>query len=141
MLSNTEVITNLIEACPGIESKWEEHLAWWGDEERGSYNDISVIAHYLVERVTEDQTDFFPKVFQLIEQYLVEGGEEIRNLMVVGLLEGLQNVGSWESVGYRVFEKWLGPESQLAWRYLEKLWEGKSSVMDVLREERRVRKP
>ncbi len=141
MSSNSEAIGHLLEACPGIEPDWEEHLAWWGDEERGHYNDISVIAHYLVDCVKRVQTDFFPRVFQLVEQYITGGDEETRNLMVVGLLEGLQNVASWESFGYGVFEQWLEPQSRVAWRQLEKVWEGKSSLMDVIREERRTRKP
>ena len=141
MPNDSEAITLLLEACPGIEPDWKEHLAWWEDEERGNYNDISVIAHYLVKCVKNGQTGFFPRVFQLVEEGITEGDEETRNLMVVGLLEGLQNIASWESFGYGVFEQWLGPKSQMAWRQLEKLWEGKSSLMEVIREERRARKP
>jgi hypothetical protein len=141
MPNNSEAIGVLLESCPGIAPEWEEHLAWWGCEERGYYNDISVIAHYLVNCVRIGQTDFFPGVFELVEHYITAGDEDTRNLMIVGLLEGIQNVASWETSGYVVFEQWLGPRSQMAWRQLEQLWEGKSSLMDVIRDERPNRKP
>ena len=36
----------------------------------------------------------------------------------------------------RVFIEWLGPTSRRAWAEIESMWEGKHSLMDVVRAER-----
>ncbi|MGH9938950.1 MAG: hypothetical protein ACREAM_22150 [Blastocatellia bacterium] len=44
-----KTIELIIEACPGFQPTWQEHLDWWKGEEPGAYNDTSEFARYLVE--------------------------------------------------------------------------------------------
>jgi hypothetical protein len=128
----------LLEACPGFQPTWQEHLDWWKDEEPGDYNSTSEFARYLVESFESGQTSEFPAAFVAIEKILNEGDEESRSLAGIGVIESLQTIGSNHSCGEDVFIQWLGPTSRRAWAEIEKMWEGKTGLADVIRAEVRA---
>ena len=125
----------LLEACPGFEPTWQEHLDWWKGEEPGDYNNTSEFARYLVESFESGQTSEFPAAFAAIEKIFNEGDQESRGLAGIGVIESLQTIGSNHSCGGHVFIPWLGPKSRQAWAEIEKMWEGKNSLADVIRAE------
>lgn len=48
----------LVEAFPDFAGRWREHLASWGGEPAGSYNDMAQFVHFVVEDLYEkDQFD------------------------------------------------------------------------------------
>lgn len=116
---------------------WQEHLDWWKGEP-GAYNNTSEFARYLVESFESGQTSEFPAAFAAIEKILNEGDQESRDIAGIGVIESLQTIGSNHSCGDDVFIKWLGPTSRRAWAEIEKVWEGKSSLADVVRAEVRA---
>jgi hypothetical protein len=72
-----------------------------------------------------------------VEQWLVNGNQNLRDLIAIGFLEGLQNVASWQEFGREVFIPFLGPQSHQAWNEIERTWAGKMSLMEVIRAERK----
>jgi hypothetical protein len=135
-ITKSEAFTLLLGACPDAHEAWEEHkLDYEGEHEDLPYLGMAIFARHIVELMDAGKTESFPVVFQLIERLTVEGDEELRGLAIVGLLEGIQNNASWRDSGYGVFTKWLQPNSLAAWHELEKVWEGKNSLADVIREE------
>ena len=122
--------------CPGFERTWREHKKWWKDKEAGEYNDIAEFARYLVDSYEEGKTSEFPAAFAIIEKILNEGDSQAREVAVIGLIEDLQTIGSNRACGAEIFKAWLGPVSLLAWQEIERVWEGKNSLMDVLRAEK-----
>ena len=139
-ITKSEAFTLLLEACPDAHVAWEEHkLDYEGEYEDLSCLGMAVFARHVVELMESGGTESFPVVFQLIERLIVEGDEEVRGLAIVGLLEGIQNNASWRDSGYGVFTKWLQPNSLAAWRELEKIWEGKNGLADVIRKERSLK--
>jgi hypothetical protein len=131
------IVPDLLSLCPGIEDRWRDHLGDWEGEERGDYIDISIIVHWLVDSYAIGNTDYFPALFQKAELLLESGHPSQQEVVVIGLFEDLQNVASHRDFGWKVFEKWLGPRSLAAWKEVESAWEGKTSLMDVIREESR----
>ena len=127
------MVSDLLKALPSVKVRWDEHLEYWGDEERGCYNDMSVFAHHIVECYQRGQTDEFGSVFALIERFISEGSPDVRELATIGLLEDIQTIGSPDRWGYKVYEQWLGSKSRIAWQEIERVWEGKISLMDVVR--------
>ena len=127
-------------ACPGFQQQWQEHKEWWADEEAGEYNDIAEFARYLVESYEHDRTSEFPTAFAILERILEEGDEEARALAEIGLIEDMQTISSHHPWNAEVFKAWLGPQSTAAWEQIEKIWEGKTSLMDVLRAEKSAAK-
>jgi len=136
MITEPEVMPLLLAACPGFEPTWQEHLAWWKGDERGSYNDAAEFARYLVESYNRGETSEFSAAFATIEKILNEGEKNAGDVAVVGVLEDIQTIAS-HSCGADVFVQWLGPTSRDAWAEIERVWAGKHSLMDVLRAERR----
>jgi len=135
MITVSEVMPLLLGNCPGFRPTWEEHVAWWKGQERGDYNDAAEFARYLVESYERGETTEFPAAFTMLEKILNEGDEDARGLATVGIIEGIQTVAS-HSCGAQVFIAWLGDTSRVAWAQIEKLWEGKHSLMDVIRAEK-----
>ena len=80
-----------------------------------------------------------PTFFATVEDILVNGHPKKMEMIVIGLLETLQNVTSHRHSGYQVFERWLGSATLTQWKALEVLWQGKSSLMDVVRDEKKGR--
>ena len=139
MINKKQVMPLLLEACPGFRVSWQEHLEWWEGEEAGAYNDAAEFARYLVESYERGNTSEFESAFATIEKILTEGDQESRDIAGIGVIEDLQNIGSNHSCGADVFKSWLGPVSKIAWAEIEELWEGKNSLMDVLRSRRPAR--
>jgi hypothetical protein len=129
------IIPKFLEIYPEFQQRWKEHLNDWDGESPGYYLDLAEFARFLVDQYESNLTNKFAEVFDQIERFLMEGDEEIKGIITVGLLEDIQTIASNRSFGYSVFEKWLGVESKKAWLYLEEIWEGKSSLMDVIRSE------
>lgn len=94
---------------------------------------VDFVAKDLYEKGKLDETR---RAFQLLEGLLVEGDQETRDLIGLGFFETLQCAASWRPGGNRVYEQFLGPMSKRAWRELQRLWAGRSSLMDVIRAER-----
>jgi hypothetical protein len=137
MITKTQIMPLLLEACPGFQATWQAHLEWWKGEEPGAYNNTSEFARYLVESFESGQTSEFPDAFAAIEKILNEG-EESRDIAGIGVIESLQTIGSNHSCGEEVFIQWLGPTSRQAWAEIERMWEGKNSLADVVRAEVRA---
>jgi len=139
--TETEIMPRLVEEFPGFRPRWEKHLSFWKGEPAGGYNDISEFAHFVVKELyPSGKTEEVQHAFDLMEQWLVNGNQKVRDLVVIGFLEDVQNIASWQPFGRAVFLPFLGPQSRDAWNEIERVWAGRSSLMDVLREERKTQR-
>ena len=127
----------MLAACPGLRPQFEAHRAWWGNETPGLYTDVAELAHYLTDAYERGETSEFPAVFAFVEHLIAEGDEAVRDVAILGILEDLQTIASHRPFGDRVFLPWLGPLSRQGWAEVERMWQGKRSLMDVLRAEAR----
>jgi hypothetical protein len=134
------MISMLLEACPTAKPAWDEHLQNWEGQEAGYYNDISVFAHHIVDSFKADKKSELEGFFSVLEKLLESGDEETKDLVSIGLLEDIQNIASWEKFGNRVFEPWLKPLTRRASDDIRAMWQGKSSLMDVVRAETEAKK-
>jgi hypothetical protein len=130
------VISELRRAFPSFSGRWREHVGWWGGKSAGSYNDITEFVHFVVKDLYEaGNVEETRRAFLLLEGLLTGADEEARNLIGLGFFETLQNFASWRPGGNKVYEPFFGPLSRRVWRELQIMWEGKSSLMDVIRAE------
>ena len=136
--SEAEVMPRLIAEFPGFHARWEKHLESWQGEPAGNYNDIAQFVHFVVKELyPTGKTADLQHAFDLVEQWLVNGNQNLRDLIVIGFLEDLQNVASWQEFGREVFIPFLGPQSHQAWNEIERTWASKTSLMEVIRAERK----
>src|SRR5687768_5587929 len=96
-----EIAPAFLAVCPSFSDEWERHLDFWeGEPERGPYNDAGVIARHLVGRFELGDYSEFPAAFELLERCLAEGNEGVREIAIIGLIEGIQNVASHRPFGH-----------------------------------------
>jgi hypothetical protein len=134
----SDTISKLLDAFPNFTVRWKQHVAWWGGKPAGSYNDMAEFVEFIVEDLYEKgNIEETRRVFQVLENLLTQGGQEAIDLIGVGFMEGLQCVASHRPYGNRVFEQFLGSTSIQIWREIQGQWVGKSSLMDVIRAERK----
>lgn len=136
------VISALRENFPEFSARWKKHVAWWGGNAAGAYNDMAEFVLFVVEDMYEkghfDQTR---RIFELLKELLTDADEEARNLIGLGFFETLQTFASHRPGGNESYVEFFGPLSKQIWAELQTMWAGKSSLMDVIRAERQKRNP
>lgn len=99
-------------------------------EDRLPYIDIGNISRFIIQKFKFNDTSCFDTIFQYAELILDKRNKPAQNLIIVGLFEGIQNVGGWHQVDYyKGFDKWLKPKSKKAWDELIDFWEKKKDSL------------
>ena len=124
MVTKEEAVRRLVTACPGFSDAWQAHLQWWEGEPAGEYNDLGELAQWIVGRMAEGDVECFSTLFTEVEALLRDASTEIRNLLVIGLLEDIQNVAVNGSLDPDLILPYLGPESRKGWFELIEMWHG-----------------
>jgi hypothetical protein len=135
VISRTQMMPMILEKCPAFSSAWETYQESWGRDESGIYNDIAEFATFIVDAYERRDTEIVSAAFALLEEFLVNGDEEVRTVASVGFLEDVRNISSWRPFGSGPFVQCLGPQSKVAWAEIEETWRGKQSLADVVRSE------
>lgn len=134
-MTEDDVLPALLAACPAAIDAWKHHLEWWGDDERGNFNDVAVFAYHIVNSAIAGNKGEFPAFFQLLEKMVQDGDAQVKDLAVTGLIEDIQNISSNRIQGYATFESWLQPATRVAWRQVEAAWRGVGSLAKMIRRE------
>ena len=127
------VVLECLEACPSLQTAWDAHLQSWDGKERGDYNDIAVVVDFVVGSFERGQTEAVSKIFSIAENVLRREEEAQKEIVIVGLLEGIQNVSSHRAFGADVFLPYLGSSTKKAWNQLNRFWQGKRSFGEIVR--------
>ncbi|MCT8341258.1 hypothetical protein MG296_14420 [Flavobacteriaceae bacterium TK19130] len=107
------------------------------ERKESAYNDIVELAFLILRKKRKSDTKEFKQFFCNVEEILSDADYDVKNLIVVGLFEGIQNVGGPEIDYYKSFDLWLKPKSKNEWDELIDFWEGKEwRVSDEEREKR-----
>ncbi len=88
------------------------------------YIDIGVISRYIVNKKIKNETSQFEIFFKNVEEIYCNSDDWVKEFIVIGLFEGIQNIGGDEIDYYFSFNQWLGKETQKAWNELIDGWEG-----------------
>ena len=124
-LSQADAVSLLVRACKEFQPAWEKHQQEWGAEPAGHYNDLGALATWLVTEVGAGRTECLRAVARVFEDLLATRDRELRELLVVGFLEDVQNVAVNGGLSPDIFGVALGPRGRMAWDELVVLWHGK----------------
>ncbi len=124
MITKEQVMPLLLSGCASFSKRWEEHQAFYEDEQL-LYIDLGEFAHHLIELQKASRTEEFPAIFEIIERMHLEGDDYVKEAATIGILEGIQNVARNSGVNPDQFAKYLKPESAKSWRQLNNFWERK----------------
>ena len=124
MIHKAEMMAALLEVCPSFSPAWESFLADWKDEpaELPLYLALSDFARHLITMLARGEMESFPSIFAAVERLQAEGEHYVREAMIVGLLEDLQNLNLHDRTEPEQFRPYLGPESLAAWDELYGFW-------------------
>ena len=124
-------INKVFEAITSVDVQLKLHFESYMSEEykndltsRLYYIDISEISRFMVDKIKSKQYSFLKDLFIKVEEILANCDKEIEDLIVVGLFEGIQNIGGREIDYYFGFDSWLLPISKIKWDNLIDRWEG-----------------
>jgi hypothetical protein len=143
-----QVMPLLLDACPSFARIWtevasENALAKSDPDDRElmaesptgrlDYLDAAEFRHHMVTLHLAGDCDEFPAIFQVIERLLVEGDDYVRNLAVIGYLEGfrMKTVTDSGIDPEAVFRPLLLPVSERWWRRIDDFWEGDVNALQV----------
>jgi hypothetical protein len=73
----------------------------------------------------------------LLETLFIGGNEAKRDLIGIGFIEDLANITSGRKDGHQVVTPLLPPVLLQVWQYIERVWSGRQSLMEVLAAEKR----
>jgi len=136
-LTENRIIHSLLADFPALSNRWRTYIEEWGGQHIGDYIDMAEVVHFVVEDLYEKgNLDEVRRIFDYMEKQLQDCDQETRDLIGLGFFETLQNVASHTVDGYRVYEKFLGRISKRIWKEIQRAWEGKSSLAEVVRAER-----
>jgi len=111
--STSPVISALRQVFPDFGDRWKMHVVACGGNSAGSYIDMAEFVHFVIEDLyVKGKLDETRRVFQLLENLLVEADQETRNLIGFGFFETLQNVASHRPQGNKAYEQFFGPMSK-----------------------------
>ena len=133
MITTDTVFDTLTSASADLKNRWETYInREYSNHDyktnRLDYVDIGLICRFIVEKFKQRETNDFGIFFDSVEMLIVNGDQDIKNLIIVGLLEGIQNNSGNENVDYHNgFNHWLKPETKKAWEELIFFWESDES--------------
>lgn len=115
--------------CDGFPSLHEDVEALIQDDEGPLvYTAITLLARALISEIRESNTSHFGDFFVAVEDILRVAAFDVRNLIITGLLEDLQNLAEQDGVARAEWERWLGTSSLIGWKAVSDAWEGRITV-------------
>ena len=114
----SQTILQLLDALPNSQGVLKENQE----------STLETIAMQIAQCGIESKTDGFGKIFEIIEEQMIYGKQRETNMVIVSLLETIKNESSHRNFDFAFFEEWLGAETFVAWRWLEKKWRGATSL-------------
>lgn len=130
MIDEGHAVRRLIAVCPEFAPHWLQYLDSWEGNPSGEYNDMSALADWVVNRMAVGALDCFARLFDEVESLLVGSTTDVRNVIVIGLLEDIQNMSRDLGIDPDIALRYLGPESRKEWffliRHLQQDWPGQA---------------
>lgn len=118
----------ILAALPSLQPDWPETERENADPDspggRLGYLDAGWVVGHLADRLVGGDTSEFDAAFELIERLVRDGDDYVRELGVIGYLEGLQ-MGTVTSRGLdpEAFRPWMRPLSAKYWAAITRFWE------------------
>jgi len=132
MISKSEMMAVLLEACPMFATQWNAFIDQWSDEgdELPLYISLGDFARHLIGMLEREETQRFPAIFSTVERLHVEGDSYVKEAATVGLLESLQNENLHKTTHPEQICQYLGPESTRWWNKLNRFWQNGELLND-----------
>ena len=115
-----DIVPYFARVCPSFADAWRAHREspeW----EPLAFVDAGRLARHMVDLYRSGHTSELPATFAEIERLLTTE-PQLRDLLVVGLLEGIQNHAGHAGLSADVFYGYMGARTIEAWDELNGFW-------------------
>lgn len=131
MITKTDMMALIVEACPSFQSAWEDFLTEWSaEDDKPIYLALASLAQHLIGLLATRQETALSRAFAVVERWHIEGDAYVREAATVGLLEDLQNENLHTSTSPNQLEPFLLPESLKWWRQVDVFWAEATPIPD-----------
>lgn len=115
-----EAIALIVNSNPELKAYWDntidEEYEGAYDEKRQDLIDIITVVDYIIEKYRSNDTSDLHTLFANIEEAFQDPSSAAKELVVTGILEGLQNSCDMHQLDFRNgFDTWLGAKCKRAW--------------------------
>jgi hypothetical protein len=124
MTSKFEAVERLIAVCPDFQPRWQERLEFDEGKRFGEYVDMGLLADWVIDQMIEDDLDCMPALFAEVELLLEGASDDVRNVVVIGLLEDIHHwlAGSYGDKGSaldpELIVPFFGSNTKKEWSWL-----------------------
>ena len=136
MIREAEVLPLILRSFPSFSEHLRanpEYFNYTGG--LGPYMLASAFAAHVDTILIDGSEAQVEAAIELIETLLRDGEPSVLELARIGIIEDIQTQASWAKERYATFYETLGPLSKNAWREVAVMWEGKTSLAEILRAE------
>jgi hypothetical protein len=139
VITKAQCVALILREVPAFCPTWQEHLDCWGDEEAGFWNDVAAFSQFFRDVSGDLTNDGCSRIFDLIEQLMVEGDEDVRNAVATCFLENIANWVGEDDLPSGADFSYLGEESRTYFQaYINAEIIGSGSLADTIRFEMRT---
>jgi hypothetical protein len=117
--------TEAVAALAGEEFRVAAAFQRRWDKKSGPYVDAGALANALVDEAIAGRIDAVAPVLAGLEEMLTTANQHVRKVLIVGLLEGIQNVSLNRDLPLDAWYPMLGNATRRAWDVVADLWEGR----------------
>ncbi len=127
MIESDHVFPLLLSACPSFARDYASSVENCGVEL--AYSHAAAFSRHLLALRNGGDIEALEAAGAAIERLLSEGSEEVRELTIAGLLEGIQNGWSNKGTDPECFVRYLGPFGVRSWADLNAGWGGPAQAV------------
>lgn len=125
MISRLDMFDVLLEVDPTFQPVWEAFADKWRDQtELPLYLALGDLARHVIGKLEGGQVRELQHIFAVVERWLADGDELVREATTIGLLEDLQNRNLHKTTSPDQLKQWLGLRSAAQWIEVERFWSG-----------------
>lgn len=115
----------LLEVDPTFQPVWDAFADKWRDQtELPLYLALGDLARHVIGKLEGGQVRELQHIFAVVERWLADGDELVREATTIGLLEDLQNRNLHKTTSPDQLKQWLGLRSAAQWIEVERFWSG-----------------
>jgi len=132
MIDRDQMFVLMLDAHPGFSELWNEFADKWSKELKGlPYHLLmSDVVRECSKMLAGGQKHHISKILEVVERWLLEGDPYVRNVAIIGFIEGIQNSSVHDGTEPKDFIQFLGPESSFWWRKVDRFWSHGELIID-----------
>jgi hypothetical protein len=122
MYTSENTMKKIVTSIPEFKDSWNEHLKYWEGDERTIGIDITAFCSFIIKKLKIKEDYNYRLVFDLIEELLVEGSEEVSYAIEFQFLENILNSSAHGHFPIESFFEYLGEKSKAFCKANEEFW-------------------